>query len=160
MGQAIHLSIRKLYNLSSPAAGHSRATSEKVTVLHLPPPPAQSTGEQKRWVQFRLLPLWRCEMLRFPCFSRKRSVLELAIHQSGNAAAKAAAEDASGSGKEGSSAGILKAIPLQHHRPRACAVPLSELPGSAPCAAFVADVLAPLLAAHICGPQGALQISQ
>ena len=39
---------------------------------------------------------------------RKRSVLELAMQQSGTAAARAAAEDASGSGKEGSSAGILK----------------------------------------------------
>ena len=51
------------------------------------------------------------EMLSLLCLSRKRSVLELAIHQSGNAASKAAAEDASGSDKEGSSAGILK-VPL------------------------------------------------
>lgn len=40
--------------------------------------------------------------------ARKRSVLEVAIQQSGNAASKAAAEDASGAGKEGASAGILK----------------------------------------------------
>ena len=35
-------------------------------------------------------------------------MLELALQQSGTAASRAAAEDASGSGKEGSSAGILK----------------------------------------------------
>ncbi len=35
-------------------------------------------------------------------------MLELAIQQSGDAASKASAEDASGAGKEGASAGILK----------------------------------------------------
>ncbi len=47
-------------------------------------------------------------------------MLELAIHQSGNAASKAAAEDASGSGKEGSSAGILK-VPRYRFSLDACA---------------------------------------
>ena len=51
--------------------------------------------------------------LSFPRLTRKRSVLELAIHQSGSAASKAAAEDASGAGKEGASAGILK-VALVH----------------------------------------------
>ena len=56
----------------------------------------------------------RVRVMRIPeaCmhWPRKRSVLELAIQQSGSAASMAAAEDASGSGKEGSSAGILKVI--------------------------------------------------
>ena len=73
----------------------------------------------------------RCRMLaltassdqRFLCLIRKRSVLELAIQQSGNAASKTAAEDASGSGKEGSSAGILKVVICaqdSHQNPVSC----------------------------------------
>ncbi len=57
-----------------------------------------------------MLALTTAEDRSFLCLIRKRSVLELAIQQCGNAASKAAAEDASGSGKEGSSAGILKVV--------------------------------------------------
>lgn len=39
-------------------------------------------------------------------------MLELAIQQSGDAASKASAEDASGAGKEGASAGVLKVYHL------------------------------------------------